>query len=59
MKSERERARFQTDVVPATGPVAHLHLADRERDKLRLKLDWEPLEQDERQNVTFVGVSVR
>jgi len=44
VKSEREGSRFQADVVPATGPVAPLHLADRERDKLRLKLDWEPLE---------------
>jgi MtrB/PioB family decaheme-associated outer membrane protein len=44
VNSDRDGSRFQGDVVPATGPVAPLHIADRERDKVRLKLDWAPVE---------------
>ncbi|MDT3670749.1 MAG: MtrB/PioB family decaheme-associated outer membrane protein [Aromatoleum sp.] len=46
VNSDRDGSRFQNPAsFPVTGPVAPLHIADRERDKVRLKLDWAPAEQ--------------
>ena len=45
--SERTGSSFdklRAAVVPATGPVASVHLADRDREKVRVKLDWVPSE---------------
>lgn len=45
VNSDRDGSRFQrAAVVRPAGPVAPLHLADRERDKVRVTLDWAPLE---------------
>jgi len=35
---------FPAAVVRPAGPVAPVHLADRDREKVRLKLDWAPLD---------------
>lgn len=54
VRSDRDGSDFLTNVAnsPLNNPsvvysnlVAPLHLADRERDKLRLSLNWEPTEQ--------------
>lgn len=45
VNSERDGSSFApVPGVKEAGPVAALHLADRDREKVRLKLDWAPIE---------------
>ncbi len=48
VRSERDGSRFMTNLVEGGGMgtnlVAPLHLADRDRDTVRLRLDWMPTE---------------
>ncbi len=50
VRSERDGSRFKTNerldgsTIPNMNLVAPLHLADRDRDTIRLRLDWMPTE---------------